>query len=234
MGAIDPVVHAKQLFYRRLAGDRLITRLYARHVRRLDASWHDAAFHFVHVPRSAGTSIASAFGRPDPGHLLFDELDPVDRNRQRGKPALIVVRDPLQRIASSFRYGHAMGRHEPTTISDVLRYDDVNRWIDDRLTDGRVSDHAFFRTARAHVDACLAGGLPVAMIPFARIGAGLARFCAATGVAEPFLPALNRAVRSANIRSTLDRASRARVSRLYAEDIALHECLRDKELMWLP
>lgn len=67
-------------------------------------SWLDFPLYFIHIPKTAGTSICSALQMRDPGHLLFKEMRRATARKFSQKRCFMVVRDPLERLVSTYNY----------------------------------------------------------------------------------------------------------------------------------
>lgn len=61
---------------------------------------------FVHIPKTAGTSIRAALGAPAVGrkHIGCDHYERSDREKFAGYLKFAVVRDPIDRMYSCFKY----------------------------------------------------------------------------------------------------------------------------------
>lgn len=73
-------------------------------------SMRSAEVVFVHVPRTGGTSISQAlYGRNLP-HLSMAYYQALAGDKLAGLPSFAVIRDPIDRLASAYRFIRA-GEH---------------------------------------------------------------------------------------------------------------------------
>lgn len=99
---------------RRVLGDRLVMEQYRRRSAR---KYRRAGIVFVHIPKAAGTSVCDSLYGGRVGHFTLSELRrPQGRSALpsgiEGLPSFSVVRDPLERLHSSYRYARDGGGTE--------------------------------------------------------------------------------------------------------------------------
>lgn len=119
----------------RVLGERLAYRLHRRMcVRRL----RHAGCVFVHIPKAAGTSVATAVIGRRAGHYTADELKFVMGAEEFDSLfSFAVTRHPMDRLVSAYHYAcngggtHGAMRYEPVYGSDLFRSFDsfVHEWL---------------------------------------------------------------------------------------------------------
>ncbi len=100
---------------RRTLGDRLVMEQYRKRSAR---KYRKAGIVFIHIPKAAGTSVCESLYRGRVGHFTLAEMRQSDNRRNNqfpntagidGLPTFSVVRDPLARLYSSYRYARDGG-----------------------------------------------------------------------------------------------------------------------------
>ena len=176
---------------------------------------------FVHVPKTGGTSVARAlYGTEGVGHRTVREVR-AELGRQRADAlfSFAVVRDPVDRAASAYRYLRAGGSNALDAAFGARVLDEFSTfeafvlgWLTPRTS--RVQVH--FRPQADFV--CDGGRVAVdRVVPYARLAEGYARVRAETGVGGP-LPHANAGPGPAAAAPPLSAAARARLREVYAAD----------------
>jgi len=80
--------------------------------RRRERHFFAAGVVFLHVPKAAGSSISQALYGTRLGHPTADELAKFSARAWQELPKLAVIRDPLSRLASAYRYVVSGGTRE--------------------------------------------------------------------------------------------------------------------------
>ncbi len=106
-----------------------------------------AGLIYIHVPKAAGTSICDAIFDEDPWHFSAEELRFINRKKFGLYKKVAFVRNPLDRIVSTFQYSKTHIEKNPNTsisfLKDAKNLDDfVERFLDADL----VKNHYFFWT----------------------------------------------------------------------------------------
>lgn len=224
----------KSRFVSQLANDRVLTYLYSRTRRFGSDQWVDFPFYFLHLPKCAGTALCHALDMPDPGHVPVDRLPFRNRRALANKPALIVVRDPIARIRSTFRYAHEISKLGPTFLAQIAKYDDINDWISQRLNEKAINSHYFLFPALKHIIAAQSLGMPITVIAIERLEEGIQDYLQEKGVFCPEIPKANVSTENLEIRSDIDAGCRERVAKLYESDARLWDVARNRKLLRLP
>jgi chondroitin 4-sulfotransferase 11 len=89
---------------------------------------HEAIF--IHIPKTAGTSIRNVMGAPDRGRLHIDYTHYMRANQDRFERYVkfTVVRNPVDRLHSCFKYLQASGNKTPEDTR-------MGKYIDERCGD---------------------------------------------------------------------------------------------------
>lgn len=173
---------------------------------------------FVHVPKTGGTSVARAlYGSDGVGHRTAAEVQAeVGPRVWRSLFSFAVVRDPVDRAASAFRYLMAGGSNalDAAFGERVLReFSTLDAFVVGWLTPrtSRVQVHF-----RPQADFVLDGERPVVdrVVRYDRLAEGYARVRAETGVGGP-LPHVNA---SPGPLPQLSAAACRRLREVYAAD----------------
>lgn len=125
---------------------RLITRYHHSNKRSAVRDWVNDRDIFLHVPKAGGTSIAAAFGRPDPGHFTLSEMLALRDTGDMPRSAFAVLRDPVERLVSTYEYLRSLhDNYGTSTVPQVLRYDTFDGFVRGFISSVDVEQHYFFR-----------------------------------------------------------------------------------------
>lgn len=218
--------HLARMFAVKLTGDipeRLIgmglpVPLNAKRRRRL-AAIRDSEVLFIHVPKNAGTSLSMALYGQTITHDTIRYYDSVAPDFVASAVTVAVIRDPVERFVSAFRYARSGGMDRQVsapfqstyagwaTIDDAL--DHLERHRDPFAVDHIFRPQSWYLTDRA-------GRVAVRhLVPIDGL-AQLRRLL--PDAADVAMPRLNRG-RGAAV--TVSDAQRARIARLYPHDAAM-------------
>lgn len=214
------------LAFRHLVPNRLAyLRHRLRHRQNFEA-WGAADFYFIHIPKCAGTSFVKMTGRDSAGHVLYRDLPGDLRAQIADKPHLTILRNPVGRLASVFKYAHRTERsYQSTPLSSTTRWLAFSDYIVEGLRRDRPETHYFLRPASLFLE-----GAPqdqISYINFDRLEEGTAAFMSAIG--QPFdgvLPRDNVSAPAPDLDMALTEEARAVLEKVYAEDFRLWERLR--------
>lgn len=209
------------LAFRHLVPNRVAyLRHRLRHRKNVDA-WADADFYFIHIPKCAGTSFVGITGRESVGHVLYRDLPPEFRARIADKPHLAILRDPVDRLASVFKYAHRTERsYNSTPLASMTPWLNFSDYITQGLRRDRPETHYFLRPASLFLE-----GAPrdrISFVNFQRLEEGIAAFMQAIG--RPFqgrIPRDNVSEAAPDLDMTLTGPARAVLEDVYAEDFRL-------------
>lgn len=182
------------------------------------AAWADSPIVLIHIPKAAGTSFNHALGMPDLGHLTYHELRALDPARfNERKRYIAIVRDPLDRLRSTYRYVRKNYEEKGrTSLVDMAMCQSFDDFLDKYMVKKRVENHYFLRPQTHFIHGVPSGCLT--MLHFERLELGLKHFNARLGKElvlqriNHSTPALQKKVEAA------DPGLVDRVEELYLED----------------
>ena len=207
---------------RRALGDRLVMEQYRRRSAR---KYRRAGIVFIHIPKAAGTSVCDSLYGGRVGHFTLSELrHPPGRSTApsgiEGLPSFSVVRDPLERLHSSYRYardgGGTKGGINPDPAYRSTRFRSFGAFLEEWLVHQELTslDRVFWPQSRFVDDA--ADGA-VDFVGKVEDMGGVQRWLRRNVSGDIAIPHLNRARRASDAPSY--RAEDRRIVReLYGED----------------
>lgn len=182
---------------------------------------------FIHVPKNGGTSIKRALYRSDPGHVTIRYYDLFFPAHLARAETLAMLRDPTERFLSAFDFlmkgGGGDVAIQPVPMRRMAHIRDVDQFLD--FLEGARGDwlkvDTFARPQSWYV-ADRHGVIRVRHLwVLGEAGAALDDFLAARGVGP-----VGHANRTERQTRTLTDVQRARVERLYAEDMRLFAAVK--------
>jgi len=116
-------------------------KYYLKYAKNKNSALNSKKSYLIHVPKAAGTSVCSALEVVDPGHFVL-----TDTEAENCTSPLIVYRDPVDRIVSTFKYAkndnHAK-INSPLWL--VNRFDSVEKFVCSNAFSVFAKKHYFFR-----------------------------------------------------------------------------------------
>lgn len=103
---------------------------------------------FIHIPKTAGTSVLKALGARKRLHLEYSIYQLADPKRFRDYYKFCFVRNPWDRALSTYRYfkGGGAGRVDEWLAARIAAdYPTFERWVIDFLDESRVHEHPLLR-----------------------------------------------------------------------------------------
>ena len=189
-------------------------------------AWRDAPYYLIHIPKSGGQSVAEALSLASPGHVRYCDLPTAFSDEIRDLTHLAVIRDPLQRLRSTFRYAHMVQQRAGTTkLAPISRHRSLGSFIREGLEAQHLRTHYFLRPA---VD--FLAGAPrqrLRLIPFERLQEGVDAVHAELRLSPILLPRKNVMEAVVPLDLTIDPPEEQIVRSLYAADFELHRAIRD-------
>lgn len=101
---------------------------------------------FIHIPKSAGTSISHALYGEDPWHYKPRDYEYLSRALTAKLFKFTFVRNPYERIASTYKYSFKQVKENPnTSIKFITSFQTFGDFIRKGLTKELVNSHYFLQ-----------------------------------------------------------------------------------------
>jgi hypothetical protein len=185
--------------------------------------WWDADYYIIHIPKTGGQSIAHALGRKSPSHFVYSDLPFAFRDRIRNRLHVSVIRPPVDRLRSTFRYAVMLQRKWPTSaLAALAGHQSFSEFVK-ALPRAKAETHYFLRPAVAFFR-----GAPLdrlRLIPFDRMQPGIDQLHDELGLPRVWLPHKNRTEEIGNLDLELDGEAEAVIHSIYEQDFALYEAI---------
>lgn len=146
--------YSKKLLWFLVSKTKLVTLIYKyRNSYRL-RDWVSKEFHFIHIPKCAGTSIVKSLGVIDPGHYTYSDL--VKMKVIRGdEPVILVIRNPVDRIISTYNYAKkAEKKNGPNPLSWIAKYPTLSDFVLKGLNERNVRNNYFLMPSYSYIKGC--------------------------------------------------------------------------------
>lgn len=94
-------------------------------VQRRSPQWLRSGIVFVHIPKSAGTSVNQALYGRFMGHVRMSDIHRWAFANVRALPSFAITRNPWDRLVSAYRFatrGHGLGNGTRAAIAHPMRY----------------------------------------------------------------------------------------------------------------
>jgi hypothetical protein len=188
----------------------------------------DAGHLFIHVPKAAGTSFSLALYGRSFGHQTLAEWQTNYPRSTAGMPTIAIVRDPVDRFLSAFRYLKKGGMNAADaefarrTLGSCDTASDFARALLTPTTQKLALTTGFHFRRQVDFLRDRAGAVAIDhLIPFERLDNAPGRMQKILD--RPFqLPAVNRSASSDSDAYSLDDEARRIVEAIYEEDGRLH------------
>lgn len=169
---------------------------------------------YVHIPKCAGTSISKLLYGRDPWHYSCSELRRLDKKKYDSYYKFSVVRNPWERIASTYYYAVAHAQDNPkTTISFITKYKSFEDFVIYGMSSDLVENHYFFWSSDKYLDK------PIdKIIRFEDIEWEFPRFCKDMGISGE-LPRENMSKRRKSYKDEYNSEMKEKIGFLYKDDI---------------
>jgi len=187
--------------------------------------WLDDDPFMFHIPKTGGTSIARALGRPEPGHQTYKNLIKSYPNLEFKNNFFFVWRDPVERIVSTYRYILDLHRRfGSSNLPQVFYANDINDFVENYLTKISINRHYFLRPASVITEGIDKEKLWA--VNFQNVSESYCKFLRSMGVEAPALPHENI---SSDSNTSLTQDSINIIKSLYSDDVYLGSILGDKD-----
>jgi chondroitin 4-sulfotransferase 11 len=174
---------------------------------------------FIHIPKTAGKSIAHRLHNRGAVHLTYAEYERILGERIQDYFVFAVVREPLDRLTSTYAYlrqGGNRSREDVRFAEKYVRDRSLQAFIDECLTNPAVSrspfllpQHEFLRRSDGEL-------AEIALLRFERLERDFAAIAHRLGVGQN-LPVINKSDRS-RIDASLSPETLRTVALHYRED----------------
>ncbi|WP_157933866.1 hypothetical protein [Alloalcanivorax mobilis] len=128
--------------------------LEARHhfkTRHAVQEWLADEYVFIHIPKSGGTSLALAHDRHESGHYCYQKILSM-RNGRVGSGAYFIMRDPVERIISSYKYLNILNdKFGSSPVPAANKSKNIDDFLEKYIFKIDVNDHYFFRSASCFI-----------------------------------------------------------------------------------
>ncbi len=213
-------------FLLKRGGIRFANYSYIKRNISLPDAWLEFPLYFIHVPKSAGTSICAALNMPDSGHLLFGEMRKNTAKLLAKKRCFIVVRNPLARLLSTYKYAKmALNHNSVNTSCSFAEYPTFESFLEGLIYSEEMLHHYFIRPASDFYNSAVSFGAIVDVIRFEDINAILPKYLGVHGVEIGALPYKNVGTGEVGLEKVSPRIQ-AKILKLYHDD----EVLRKKAI----
>ncbi len=200
---------------------RLTNSYYRAMHKNLIHPWLSAPMFLLHVPKSAGTSMAYALGKPDPGHLRVDEYPAKIQECLSGRDALLCIREPVDRFESSCSYMEKLrGEGNDTFVRTASKYRSASELVK-AMDAGYCADLYFLRSASSMIESASTLGMKTWVVGFDKLDTNVAEVARESGHDISEIPKLNVGQRSRA--KILCGKERAILNKMYAEDHELYQ-----------
>jgi len=177
---------------------------------------------FIHVPKSGGQSVAKALGQPEAGHFTFARMREIDPTVTQRAVYFSVLRDPRDRLLSTYWYIRRLHRdHGTTTLPQVHSSRDADDFVVRQLPRINVDNHYFLRPASLTLD-----GIPAErlyLVNFDNLASNFSTFAHEVLGRELTMPHVNSSARLDP--EPLSTRSERVVEEIYGQDTAWHRAL---------
>lgn len=191
-------------------------------------SYRTQYFFFMHIPKSAGTSVYSALNLGDPGHITYRNACSIDENIGDKKIAF-VFRNPTDRLFSSYNYAYCNVKEKPFSMLQKIgrfsSYFDFLKWLDQSKLHDK---HYFFFPVTEYIKYADINKLII--ISFDHLNEGVSEFAKLFNLPCKYLPKLNISKKH-NIRSTKEKLlERLLIDKFYNKDQMLYDEIKKQPL----
>lgn len=107
---------------------------------------------YIHIPKTAGTSIAKCCYGEDPWHYSISQYKYLSRRYFNSLFKFAFVRNPYTRLASIYKYSFKQAAEHPkTSVKFVTKYETFDEFLMNWLTKKNIESHYFFQQQYKYV-----------------------------------------------------------------------------------
>lgn len=184
--------------------------------------WMDDDVFMFHIPKTGGTSIAKAMGRPEPGHQTFQRLLKKDPSIQNKRSYFFVSRDPVDRIVSTYKYINMLhAKYGTSTIPQAYYAETLDDFVVNYLAKIDVEKHYFLRSVTNIINGI--DESKVWAINFNGLSDNFSRFCESQVNIKYELPHENVSI--VNSDAVISERSRKIIVDIYKKDYEINQAL---------
>ena len=108
---------------------------------------------YIHIPKTAGTSICNALYEGDPWHYSAKELNFIQPIKFKKYAKVAFVRDPLERLISTYNYSLQYVKENPKcSIAFMSNARNFDEFIELYFTENLIKEHYFFWKQAVYLD----------------------------------------------------------------------------------
>ena len=178
---------------------------------------------FVHIPKTAGTSISQALYKEQPKHHPLKIYKNLDSERFENYFKFAFVRSPYDRLYSTYRYARKISHPVYRgPLSDIAKYDSFEQFVFEWCDRQKISEHYFLK---AQVDYLSLGGdsIDVDFVgKFENLQEDFNRLCKLIGI-DATLPVSNVSTSDSERKSAYTTEMKNKISDIYKLDFELFD-----------
>ena len=175
-------------------------------------------------------SICAATKLPDPGHIVMTRMPEALVKSLVKKPCLAIIRDPVDRIVSTFDYAHKLRSKGITnTVDFIADFSNINDFVSTLLMKKRFLRHYFLLPTNDFIRPAQSVGAKISFVDFKELDKECVTFLTAQGYSINKLPMINQSNTPSSLlthNSELSDRSKEILAELYAEDVEFYESIK--------
>lgn len=174
---------------------------------------------FVHIPKTAGTSVSQAIYEEQPWHHPIDLYFKLDEEKCNNYFKFAFVRNPWDRLYSTFLYAKKISHpiyHGP--LSEIAKLASFEEFVMQWCTQDKINKH-FFLKPQFHFLTIDGKNLAVDFIGyFENIDEDFEHLCQKLGI-KKHLPKMNQSQKKDDVQKIYTLEMKNRVAELYSQDL---------------
>lgn len=174
---------------------------------------------FVHIPKTAGTSVSEALYGMQPWHHLARSYQQVDPQRFEEYFSFAFVRNPWDRALSIYKYARKISDSPYRgPLTDIAGYDSFESFVMDWCEKEKIQDHYFLRSQFSFVSIDDESVGIDFLGRFENIDEDFKEVCRNMGV-DVALPKLNQAKKKEDFRQSYTTEMVDKIASVYNDDV---------------